>query len=93
MPRSLCSTQFWLAGTRMSSARTPFAETIRPRSIGTRSSVAPGACLADEGIEALGVGGLDVEEEERRRLLGQRRDELAAQIAVDLDHGDEQRET
>ena len=44
MPRSLCSTQFWLAGTRMSSARTPFAETMRPRIIGTRSSVAPGAC-------------------------------------------------
>ncbi len=28
----------------MSSARTPFADTMRPRSIGTRSSVAPGAC-------------------------------------------------
>ena len=63
----------------------PFAATMRPRSIGTRSSVAPGACCAHEGVEALGIGRLDVEEEERRRLFRQRGGELAAQVAVDLD--------
>ena len=65
---------------------------MRPRSIGTRSSVALGALLVDESVEALGVGGRNVEEEERRRLLRQRRGELAVQIAVDLDHRDQQRQ-
>ena len=43
MPRSLCSTQAALAAGLRLSAGTPFAATMRPRSIGTRSSVAPGA--------------------------------------------------
>ena len=65
---------------------------MRPRSIGTRSSAACGACCVHEGVEAFGVGRLDVDEIERRRLVRQRRHELPPQIAVDLDHGDEQRE-
>ncbi len=68
----------------------PFAATMRPRSIGTRSSVAPGACVVHEGVEAVGVGSRDIEEEERRRVFRQRGGEFAMQIAVDLDHGDQQ---
>ena len=92
MPRSLCSTQAALAGTLRSSALMSFAATMRPRSIGTRSSLRLRHALADEGVEAVGVGRLDVDEIERRRALRQRRHELTAQVAVDLDHGDEQRE-
>ena len=43
MPRSLCSTQAALGGGLSSSAGTPFAAMMRPRSIGTRSSTARGA--------------------------------------------------
>ena len=79
------------AGLR-SSALMPFAATMRPRSIGTRSSVAARRLLVHEGVEAVGVGRRNIEEEERRRFLRQRRGELAMQIAVDLDHGDQQRQ-
>jgi hypothetical protein len=44
MPRSPLSTQRERAAGFKSSALMPLAETMRPRSIGTRSSVAPGAC-------------------------------------------------
>src|SRR4026208_2497650 len=44
MPRSLCSAQLVLGDGFRASAATPFAATMRPRSIGTRSSVARGAC-------------------------------------------------
>ena len=43
MPRSLCSTQAMFGGGFRSSALMPLAATMRPRSIGTRSSRAPGA--------------------------------------------------
>ena len=43
MPRSLCSTQAALGCALMSSALMPFADMMRPRSIGTRSKVASGA--------------------------------------------------
>ncbi len=69
---------------------TPLAATMRPRSIGTRSTVEPGACCANESVEAAAVRGRDIEEEKRRRLFGQRGGEFAMQVAVDLDHGDEQ---
>ena len=48
--------------------------------------------LLREGVEARDVRVLDVDEEHRGRLVGQRRDELAAQIAVDLQQRDQQRE-
>ena len=48
--------------------------------------------LLGEGIEARHVGVLDVDEEHRGRLVGQGRDELAAQVAVDLQERHEQRE-
>ena len=92
MPRSLCSAQAASGGGLSFSAGTPFAATMRPRSIGTRSSVARGACALDEGVESLGIGRRDVDEIERRRLLRQRRQELTAQIAVDRDHRDQQRQ-
>ena len=92
MPRSLCSTQDAFGCALMSSALMPFADMMRPRSIGTRSRLRVRRVLAHEGVEAVGVGRLDVDEIERRRLVGQRAFELPPQIAVDLDHGDEQRE-
>jgi hypothetical protein len=45
-----------------------------------------------EGVEARRVRVLDVDEKYRRRLVGKRGDELAAQIAVDLQQRDQQRE-
>ena len=68
MPRSLCSTQAAFAAGLSFSAGTPFAATMRPRSIGTRSSVALRRLLRHEGVEAAGIGRLDVDEKERRRL-------------------------
>ena len=92
MPRSLCSTQAAF-GARLDVLGLDAVDaTMRPRSIGTRSSSRPRRPLADEGVEALGVGGRNVEEEERRRLVRQRGHELPAQIAVDLEHRHQQRE-
>ena len=91
MPRSPCSTQRDPAAGLRSSALTPFAATMRPRSIGTRSIAEPGACTVDEAVEPGGIGRRDIEEEERRRLVGQRACQFAMQIAVDLDHGDKER--
>ena len=52
--------------------------------------------LFEEGAEAIGLGGGNVDEIERRRALGQRRHELAPQIVVDLgnrnQHGQAQTE-
>ena len=45
-----------------------------------------------EGVETFGDGGRYVDEEKRRRLLRQRRGELAMQVAVDLNDGNEQRQ-
>ena len=70
----------------------PLAATMRPRSIGTSSSLRGRRLLAHEVVEALGLAGRDVEEIERRRLGRQFGGELPAQIAVDLDHGDQQRD-
>ena len=48
--------------------------------------------LAHEGVEALGLVGRDIEEVERRRFRRQFVGELSAQVAVDLDHRDQQRD-
>src|SRR2546422_214168 len=63
----------------------------RVRRLATRAVRLRPSTFVNERIKALGVGGLDIEKEERRRFLGQRRQELAAQVAVDFDHGDEER--
>ena len=70
----------------------PLAETMRPRSIGTSSSLAPGACARTKASKRARLVGRNVEEIERRRLGRQFGGELPAQIAVDLDHGDQQRD-
>jgi hypothetical protein len=64
----------------------PFAATIRPRSIGTRSSFAP------ESIEAIHRRRRNIKEKERRRLIRQCGGKFAMQIAVDFNHGHQHRE-
>ena len=71
----------------------PFAATMRPRSMGTRSRVERGACARTKAVEAFGIGRWNVQEEERGRLFRQPGGELAMQIAVDLDQGDQQAKT
>ena len=91
MPRSLCSTQAASGFGLSFSASTPRRHdpSAQHRHPVERRAWRVGV---DEGVEALSVGRLDIDEIEGRRLRRAAPPELVAQSAVDLEHGDEQRE-
>ena len=70
----------------------PFSAMMRPRSIGTRTSLPPGASCATSSAKPSTSPALDVDEEEVRRLLRQAAGDLAAQIAVDQRQRHQQRQ-